>query len=108
MGLRVDPSSWIKEEKCRLLLGYLAKNPLVQQELMSREDNDLRLGLAYIKARDYLIKDSWAEKEGYQQIFRRLEEDGSALLGSWDDHIERFEFYRASMKESAHQAVDYG
>ena len=93
----MDPSTWIKEEKCQLLLEYLENNPCLSQALQARKDNDLRYGLAYIKARNLLAESACQAKGAYREIRQRLRDEDENLRGSWDDHVERLEFYRSRM-----------
>lgn len=51
-------------------------------------------GLQYLKAREELLASSCEANNGYQKLFDTFRNNGEHLLGSWDDHVERLEFYR--------------
>jgi hypothetical protein len=76
-----------------LLLQYLEANPSVSKILQARKDNDLRYGLQYLKARNNLMRNVCSQKEAYRDIAYKVREGNSHFLGSWDDHVERLEFY---------------
>lgn len=94
LGLRVNPMKWIQEEGTQLLIKYLEQRPVLANNLKDRDDNELRLGLAYIRARETMIYNTHIAKDGYREIGQMLHQKGEHLLGSWDDHVERLEFYR--------------
>ncbi|KAH7163452.1 hypothetical protein B0J13DRAFT_634753 [Dactylonectria estremocensis] len=93
LGLRTSASGWIEEEATSLFITYLEQNPATLSELSSREDNDLRLGLAYIRARSVLMKKAFESKNSYRDVQEMLRQDGDHMLGSWDDHVECLEFH---------------
>ena len=107
LGLRVDPSGWLKEEKCQLLLKYLEYMPSLSKALQARNDNVLQYGLGYIKARETLMQNSCQVNDGYREIQQRLCEDDAGLCGSWEDHIERLEFYRSRKSADEHATEIY-
>lgn len=94
LGLRANSTKWIQDEDIQLLLKYLEHNPALAKQLQCRDDNELRLGLAYIRARETMISNTHSAKDGYREIGQMLQQKGEHLLGSWDDHVERLEFYR--------------
>lgn len=102
----MDPSPWITEEKCQLLLKYLESNPWLLKELQARKDNDLGYGLGYIKARETLAQHVCHEKGGYREIQQRLRAEHAELCGSWNDHVERLEFYRSRMRHPATSSIE--
>ncbi|KAH7171368.1 hypothetical protein EDB81DRAFT_942128 [Dactylonectria macrodidyma] len=93
LGLRTSAAGWIEEEPTSLLIRYLEQNPAILSELSSREDSDLRLGLAYIRARSILMKKAFESKNSYRDVHGMLRHDGDHMLGSWDDHVECLEFH---------------
>ncbi|PGH19656.1 hypothetical protein AJ80_03811 [Polytolypa hystricis UAMH7299] len=94
LGLRVSPANWLGDEKYQLLLKYFRRHPAALPAMTSRKDNDLMYGLQYLKGREDLRESTCSSKDGYREIVQKLRDDGENLLGGWDDHVERLEFYR--------------
>ena len=69
----------------------------MSQALQARKDNDLQHGLASIKAGNLLAESACQATGGYREIWQRLRDEDENLRGSWDDHVERLEFYRTRM-----------
>jgi hypothetical protein len=94
IGLRVSPWSWLKSEPYELLLDYLSHRPSLSKELQRSRQNDLKYGLSYIDAIRFLKETAYQARPGLREIHRCAEKEGVYSYGSWDDHVERLEFYR--------------
>ncbi|KAI9708775.1 MAG: hypothetical protein M1820_003730 [Bogoriella megaspora] len=95
LGLRVNSSTWLKAEPYDLLLSFLVLRPGVCKELQRNEYNDLQYGLSYINAVNDIRHSSYQAKPGLSELHRTAQRDGVHIHGSWDDNVERLEFYRA-------------
>jgi hypothetical protein len=85
------------EEKTQLLLNFLERNPNISKELRARTDNDLEYGLSYINARECIKRKTLETRTGFEELQQKLDEENVSICGSWDDHVERLEFYRERM-----------
>jgi hypothetical protein len=94
LGLRVNPSTWLKSEPYELLMEYLSSHPSLFKELQRSQHNDLQYGLAYINAVMSIRNAAYQARPGLRQVHQCAENEGVYAYGSWDDHIERIEFYR--------------
>jgi Mg2+ and Co2+ transporter CorA len=94
LGLRVDSSCWFKSEPYELLLEYLDSHPRVSKDLHKCQLNDLRYGLAYLSAVESVRKSAYQAKPGLHEVHQNAKAEGVYAYGSWDDHVERVEFYR--------------
>lgn len=94
LGLRVNSSAWLRTEPYELLLDLLAHRPGLCKELQRSKDNDLGYGLAYIKAVQCIKDSAYDAKPGLRELHHIAQTEEVYLYGSWDDNVERVEFYR--------------
>jgi Mg2+ and Co2+ transporter CorA len=94
LGLRVDSSPWCTSEPYDLLLEYLDSHPYLSKYLQRCQLNDLDCGLAYMNAVEHLRKSAYEDRPGLREVHQIAEAEGVYAYGSWDDHVERVEFYR--------------
>lgn len=94
LGLRVNSSAWLRSEPYELLLDFLAHQPGLRTDLQRSKDNDLEYGLAYINAVQCIRGSAYDAKSGLQELHHIAEMEDVYLYGSWDDNVERVEFYR--------------
>ncbi|KAI9893923.1 MAG: hypothetical protein M1814_005476 [Vezdaea aestivalis] len=94
LGLRVNSSAWLSSEPYALLLDFLKKRPKLFKELQNSKRTDLEYGLAYADAVQCIKKSVFDAKTGLGELHRIATEEDVYLYGSWDDNVERLEFYR--------------
>jgi CorA-like Mg2+ transporter protein len=94
LGLRVNSSVWLKSEPYELLLDFLDLRPGLREELQRNKHNDLQYGLAYINAVQCIRNSAYDARPGLSELHRIAEMEDVYMYGSWDDNVERLEFYR--------------
>lgn len=94
LGLRVNSGGWLQSEPYELLLGYLENNPDLQKKMHSDEHNDLEYGMHYINAVRAIRDQAYQARPGLRRIHQHCEAEEVYAYGSWDDNVERLEFYR--------------
>jgi hypothetical protein len=94
LGLRVKASTWLKTEPYELLLNFLALRPGLCKELQRYQLTDLQYGLAYINAVQCIRNSAYDAKPGLLELHNIANMENVYLYGSWDDNVERLEFYR--------------
>jgi CorA-like Mg2+ transporter protein len=94
LGLRVNSSAWFKSEPYELLLDFLASRPLFSRDLQLRNDNDLEYGLAYINAVQCIKNSAYQARPGLREVHQNADMEDVYCYGSWDDNVERLEFYQ--------------
>lgn len=94
LGLRVNSSAWLQSEPYQLLLDFLATRPRLSMALQRSKQNDLEYGLAYINAVRCIRKSAYQARPGLREIHHHADMEGVYAYGSWDDNVERLEFYR--------------
>jgi len=75
-------------------MDYLRSRPSLSRELQGTQQNDLEYGLYYIDAIRLLRDTAYQARPGLREIHQCAESEGVYAYGSWDDHVERLEFYR--------------
>jgi len=73
---------------------YLSSHPSLSKELQRTQQNDLHYGLAYINAVMSLRDVACKARPGLRQVHQCADNEDVYAYGSWDDHVERLEFYR--------------
>ncbi|KAL2071772.1 hypothetical protein VTL71DRAFT_13007 [Oculimacula yallundae] len=94
LGLRINAQQWLHSQPYELLLDYLSSRPALCKMLQNTQQNDLEYGLAYIEALERLRDSAYQARPGLRDVHHRAESEGVYAYGSWDDHVERLEFYR--------------
>ncbi|TAQ84963.1 hypothetical protein B7494_g6716 [Chlorociboria aeruginascens] len=94
LGLRANPSQWLKSEPYELLMDYVNGRPSLLKELQRVGQNDLGYGLCYIDAVRFLRNAAYQARPGLREIHQYADNEEVYAYGSWDDHVERLEFYR--------------
>lgn len=94
LGLRVNPSTWLKSEPCDLLLDFLDARPNLRQELHQYEFCDLEYGYQYINAVRCIKESIYEARPAVREVYSLAAAEDVYLYGSWDDTVERLEFYR--------------
>ena len=94
LGLRVNSSAWLHSEPYKLLLDFLAIRPGLCKELQRNEENDLQYGLAYIDAVQYIRNSAYHARPGLREVHHNADLEEVYAYGTWDDNVERVEFYR--------------
>jgi Mg2+ and Co2+ transporter CorA len=94
LGLRVNSSAWLKSEPYELLLDFLATRPRLCKELQRNKRNDLQYGLAYINAVQCIRDSAYDAIPGLREVHHNASLEEVYAYGSWDDNVERVEFYR--------------
>lgn len=90
----MNSSAWLRSEPYELFLDYIAHRPGLCKELQRSKDNDLEYGLAYINAVQCIRDSAYDAKPGLQELHHTAKMEDVYLYGSWDDNVERVEFYR--------------
>jgi Mg2+ and Co2+ transporter CorA len=90
----VNSSAWLKSEPYELLLEFLAIRPHLSKELQRKKHNDLKYGLAYINAVQCIRESAYATRPGLREVHHNAAREEVYVYGSWDDNVERLEFYR--------------
>jgi len=85
---------WLKSEPCELLVEYLREHPSLSQELQRTQQNDLEYSLHYFNAVRFLKNAAYQARPGLREVHQCAENEEVYAYGSWDDHVERLEFYR--------------
>jgi Mg2+ and Co2+ transporter CorA len=75
-------------------LEYLGSRPYLSKDLQRCQLNDLEYGLAYMNAVECLRKSAYDARPGLCEVHQNAKAEGVYAYGSWDDHVERVEFYR--------------
>jgi hypothetical protein len=73
---------------------YLRSHPSLSQELHRTQQNDLEYGLCYLDAVRFLKEAAYQARPGLLEVHQLAENEEVYAYGSWDDHVERLEFYR--------------
>ena len=94
LGLRVNSSAWLRSEPYELLLDFLDHRPSLCKDLQRSKHNDLEYGLAYIKAVQCIRDSVYDAKPSLHKLHHTAKKEDVYLYGSWDDNVERVEFYR--------------
>ncbi len=69
-------------------------HPSLSKELQRTQQNDLQYGLAYINAVTSIREAVYQMRPGLRQVHQCANKEEVYAYGSWDDHVERIEFYR--------------
>ena len=83
-----------KSEPYELLLDFLAIRPRLCKELQRNKHNDLKYGLAYINAVQCIRDLAYDARPGLREVHCNANLEEVYAYGSWDDNVERVEFYR--------------
>lgn len=67
--------------------------PRLSKDLQRSEDNDLQYGLAYINAIQCIRNSAYQARPGLRQVHHNADLEDVYAYGSWDDNVERLEFY---------------
>lgn len=94
LGLRVNASTWLKSEPYDLLLSFLDARPELRQELCKHESCDLDYGYQYIDAVRCIKESAYKARPAVREVQNIAEDEDVYIYGSWDDTVERVEFYR--------------
>jgi len=73
---------------------YLSSRPFLSKELQRTQQNDLEYGLCYIDAVRFLKDAAYQARPGLREVHQCADNEEVYAYGSWDDHVERLEFYR--------------
>ena len=73
---------------------YLRSRPSLSRGLQRTQQNDLEYGLYYIDAIKFLRDAAYQARPGLREVHQCAENEDVYAYGSWDDHVERLEFYR--------------
>jgi hypothetical protein len=90
----VNSTAWLRSEPYELLFDYLGQRRDLSEDLQRSKYNDLAYGLAYINAVQCIRNSAYAAKPGLQELHHIANTEDVYLYGSWDDSVERVEFYR--------------
>jgi hypothetical protein len=94
LGLRVNHSAWLKSEPYDLLLEYLDARPKLRQQLYQYASCDLEYGDQYINAVRCIKESAYESRPAVREVHNIAEAEDVYVYGSWDDTVERVEFYR--------------
>ena len=94
LGLRINSSAWLKTEPYQLFLDFLASRPGLCKELQRNRQNDLQYGLAYVEAVQCIRESAYHARPGLREVHRIAKLEDVYAYGTWDDNVERVEFYR--------------
>jgi Mg2+ and Co2+ transporter CorA len=72
----------------------LESRPGLSGDLQRAWDNDLEYALAYLNAVKCIRNSAYKARPGLREVHDYAEEEEVYAYGSWDDHVERVEFYR--------------
>ena len=93
LGIRVNASSWLQTEPYQLLLDYLTSQPKIAQSLQREHQTDLEYGIHFINAIQAIKGAQCEERPGLLDLRTVAAKEDVYTYGSWDDNIERLEFY---------------
>ena len=94
LGIRVNASKWLQTEPYQLLLDYLSSRPKLAQALQREHQTDLEYGIHFINAIQAIRGAQYDERPGLRDVHDIANREDVYAYGSWDDNIERLEFYR--------------
>lgn len=90
----MSPSTWLKSEPCDLLLEFLDARPDLRKDLYGYEFCDIEYGYQYINAVRCIKDAAYEARPAVREVHKIADAEDVYVYGSWDDTVERVEFYR--------------